>query len=288
MYQERPKRLRENDFGGDTDDPVAIEEGFTKTEAEISAAANRMLHRSSSGSDMLYERRFRAHFGVSPQVAARTWDLLQSRGDPQPDEATIDRFLWGLLLLMVYDVEQVNCTHAAGVDEQTFREWSWHFIDAISYLEADVVGLFACFLSLSALANLTSKFMSQQIIWENRKHGDEGNDCMTSVDGADFRFQAHGKTFYSFKIKKGGLRYLVALCIKTGHIAYIDGPFPAGMMNDLTIFRWGMKGWLGEGERVEADDGYVGEAPQYSVPKASQMIIPSAHYSPASAAGTRQ
>ena len=164
---------------------------------------------------------------------------------------------------MVYDAEQVNCTHAAGVDEQTFREWSWHFIDAISYLEADVVGLFACFLSLSALANLTSKFMSQQIIWENRKHGDEGNDCMTSVDGADFRFQAHGKTFYSFKIKKGGLRYLVALCIKTGHIAYIDGPFPAGMMNDLTIFCWGMKGWLGEGERVEADDGYVGEAPQY-------------------------
>lgn len=146
--EERPKRLRENDFGGDTDDPVAIEEGFTKTEAEISAAANRILHRSSSSSDLLYERRFRAHFGVSPQVAARTWELLQSRGDPQPDEATIDRFLWGLLLLMCYDVEPVNCTHAAGVDEQTFRKWSWHFIDAISFLEADVVGFF-CFLSSS-------------------------------------------------------------------------------------------------------------------------------------------
>jgi hypothetical protein len=53
------------------------------------------------------------------------------------------------------------------------------------------------------------------------------------------------------------------------------------MMNDLTIFRWGMKGWLGEGGRVEADDGY-------DFPKASQMIVPSAHYSLASAAGTRQ
>ena len=190
---------------------------------------------------------------------------------------------------MVYDAEQVNCTHAAGVDEQTFREWSWHFIDAISYLEADVVGLFAGFLSLSALANLSSKFMSQQIIWENRKHGDEGNDCMTSVDGADFRFQAHGKTFYSFKFKKGGLRYLVALCIKTGHIVYIDGPFPAGMMNDLTIFRWGMKGWL---VKVSGSRLMMAMLERHrstsSVPKASQMIIPSAHYSPASAAGTRQ
>jgi hypothetical protein len=55
---ERPKRLRENDFGGYTNDPIAIEEGFTKTEAEIATAANRMLHRSSTGSDLLYERAF--------------------------------------------------------------------------------------------------------------------------------------------------------------------------------------------------------------------------------------
>jgi hypothetical protein len=72
-----------------------------------------------------------------------------------------------------------------------------------------------------------------------------------------------GKLFYSFMYKKSGLRYLVALCIKTGHIVYIDGPFPPGKMNDLTIFRWGIKGWLDEDERVEADDGYVGDAPRY-------------------------
>ena len=61
--EERPKRLRENDFGGDTNDPIAIAEEFTKTVAVIATAGNRMLHRSSTGSDLLYERRFRAHFG---------------------------------------------------------------------------------------------------------------------------------------------------------------------------------------------------------------------------------
>ena len=61
--EERPKRLRENDFGGDTNDTIAIAEEFTKTVAVIATAGNRMLHRSSTGSDLLYERRFRAHFG---------------------------------------------------------------------------------------------------------------------------------------------------------------------------------------------------------------------------------
>jgi hypothetical protein len=46
-----------------------------------------------------------------------------------------------------------------------------------------------------------------------------------------------------------------------------------------------MKGWLGEGERVEADDdGYFGEAPQPQYikwPKASQIIAPSARPQPA-------
>ena len=84
---------------------------------------------------------------------------------------------------------------------------------------------------------------------------------MSSVDGADFRFQASGKWAYSYKYKKSGLRYLVALCIKTGDIVYLDGPFPPGDMNDLSCFRWAMKGFLDEDKRVEADDGYVGEAP---------------------------
>jgi hypothetical protein len=102
-----------------------------------------------------------------------------------------------------------------------------------------------------------------QIVWENRRLGDEGNDCLVSVDGTDCPFQSKRKEFYSFKFRKSGLRYQVAVSIKNGDIVYIDGPFPAGSYNDIKCFCWGLMGWLDENERVEADDGYIGEAPMY-------------------------
>lgn len=42
--------------------------------AEIIDAANLMFHRTGYGSELVFDRRFRAHFGASPQVAAYTWD----------------------------------------------------------------------------------------------------------------------------------------------------------------------------------------------------------------------
>jgi hypothetical protein len=46
--------------------------------------------------------------------------------------------LWGLMLLKLYDNESVNCS-TAGVDETTFRKWSWVFVEAISDLEHQLV-----------------------------------------------------------------------------------------------------------------------------------------------------
>ena len=86
---------------------------------------------------------------------------------------------------------------------------------------------------------------------------------MSSVDCTDCRTQQKGRKFFSFKFRKSGLRYEVALCIKTGWIAWINGPYPCGMYNDLQIFRDSLLSHLGPNERVEADDGYVGEAPQH-------------------------
>ena len=92
---------------------------------------------------------------------------------------------------------------------------------------------------------------------------DKGNDCLMSVDGTDFRIAEHGKKFYSFKFKKSALRYEVALCILTGDIVWINGPYEPGVWNDIAIFRDGIMHHLEDGERVEADDGYLGEAPKY-------------------------
>ena len=92
---------------------------------------------------------------------------------------------------------------------------------------------------------------------------DKGNDCLVSVDGTDFQVPQRDKEFYSFKFRKSALRYKVALCILTGDIVWINCPFPAGKYNDIKIFRNSLIGHLDQGERVEADDGYVGEHPKY-------------------------
>jgi hypothetical protein len=73
-----------------------------------------------------------------------------------------------------------------------------------------------------------------------------------------------GPRFSSHKFaKKSGLRYEVALCILTGDIVWINGPFPCGLFNDISIFRNSLLSNLSANERVEADDGYIGEAPQH-------------------------
>ena len=83
---------------------------------------------------------------------------------------------------------------------------------------------------------------------------DEGNDCMTSLDGADCRTVESGRKFYSHKYKKLAFRYEVALCIKTGQIVWINGPYEAGSWPDINIFRDSLLSHLEENERVEADD----------------------------------
>lgn len=102
----------------------------------------------------------------------------------------------------------------------------------------------------------------KQIVWENRNKMDRGNDCLVSVDGTDFRIAEHGRKFYSHKFKKSGLRYEVCICILTGDIVWINGPYQCGTWPDISIFRDSLKSFLAPNERVEADDGYIGEAPE--------------------------
>ncbi len=55
---------------------------------------------------------------------------------------------------------------------------------------------------------------------------------------------------------KSGLHYEVGLCILTGHIHWINGPFPCGKCK---IFKSSLQSFLEEGERVEANKGYRGD-----------------------------
>ena len=115
---------------------------------------------------------------------------------------------------------------------------------------------------------LLSHFL--KILWENCFRNDAGNDCLISVDGVDFRILGrklkNGKPdpeYCSCKFKAAGLRCEIGLCIRTSDIVWTAGPFKPGICNDIEMFRrpLGLKSSLPDGERVEADDGHVGECP---------------------------
>ena len=83
-----------------------------------------------------------------------------------------------------------------------------------------------------------------------------------SVDCTDCKILQKGRSFASFKFaKKSGLRYEVGVAIMSGQIVWINGGFPCGLYNDLTIFRASLATMLDPQERVEADDGYAAESP---------------------------
>lgn len=69
------------------------------------------------------------------------------------------------------------------------------------------------------------------------------------------------KAFKSHKFEGPGVRYEVAINIRTGDIVWVMGPFPCGDWPDIVIFWFALKYMLEDGERVKADDGYVGEDP---------------------------
>jgi hypothetical protein len=58
----------------------------------------------------------------------------------------------------------------------------------------------------------------------------------------------------------------VAVCIETGRIVWINGPYPCGKYPDITIFRSALINLLAPGEQVEADLGYRGEQDKVKTP----------------------
>lgn len=104
--------------------------------------------------------------------------------------------------------------------------------------------------------------LSKKIIWKNRLAGDATNRCLVTVDGTDFRIQEpspFNRKWYSSKFNGPGVRYEVGICIQSGYIVWIHGPFPCGMMPDIRIFRLKLKDSLLPGEQVVADKGYRGD-----------------------------
>jgi hypothetical protein len=109
--------------------------------------------------------------------------------------------------------------------------------------------------------------------FNSRKKGDVLNDCLMTVDGTDFRVPqketaTKGNAFASHKyVGKSALRYKLGMIILGGGLVWIQGPYPAGKYTDIKIFYKVLHHFLDPGERVKADEGYVGHPDKMKCPQ---------------------
>jgi len=93
-----------------------------------------------------------------------------------------------------------------------------------------------------------------------------------SIDGTDFEIlqqgpAVKGNAFGSHKYAgKSALRYELGIDILAGNLVWVGGPYPAGAWPDIKIFKNELAHLLEPGERVEADNGYVGHPDKIKCP----------------------
>ena len=88
---------------------------------------------------------------------------------------------------------------------------------------------------------------------------DPRQQCKIMVDGTDFHIQEpalFNPKWYSHKFRGPGLRYEIGVCIKTGWIVWVNGPFPAGAWPDQEIAGSGINHHLENNECYVGDGGY--------------------------------
>ena len=98
-----------------------------------------IMKRKKVGSAKIFERRWRSHFGATPQVCSDVWVMLS---DVLLESTKLEHLLWACLFLKMYPTESTACTLSGGVDEKTWRNILWPVIEAIASLEYKVVSRF--------------------------------------------------------------------------------------------------------------------------------------------------
>ena len=82
---------------------------------------------------------FRATFGCHVLIVRSIYKLLYSE-DLLPEGGKLEHLLWALMFLKIYAGFK-DLASRAGVDEQTFKKWSWLFVLAIANLESIMVSV---------------------------------------------------------------------------------------------------------------------------------------------------
>ncbi|CAB9528703.1 unknown protein [Seminavis robusta] len=187
---------------------------------------------------------FRGFFGAPIGIIVILWNMIVPLINMSG--AAPKHVLWALVHLKIYSTANVHRRIVGWPSLVTYRKWTWYILGKIASLKADVIKL------------------------DNRFEGfdiSSGATCLLSVDGIDCMTNEpwpFDTKWYSQKFNGPGVKYEVGVCIKTGHIVWTNGPFPAGK-GDGTICIEGLLNYLAEDEGVEVDAGYKGH-PKFKAP----------------------
>ena len=127
------------------------------------------------------------------------------------------------------------------------------FFDLVEF--GIVTNCHCCSCCMQGLASsVLTFFFSHQIKLSDRFCGDKGRSCLVTVDSTNCPIweprHPFSKTWHSHKLEGAGSRCKVGICIQTGDLVWINGPFRCGTLSDLKMFRQGLKGRLRPGEMV--------------------------------------
>jgi hypothetical protein len=100
-------------------------------------AGNKITKHTTRSSITVGQRRFREHFGTTPQVCSIIWAMLEAQSLHSHDALPI-HMLCALLFLKGYNTESVNRS-LTGFDEKTNRKWQWVYVELIALNLPNVV-----------------------------------------------------------------------------------------------------------------------------------------------------
>ena len=79
--------------------------------------------------------------GTSYSVCSELWNLMELSNKEGTKGAKPKHLFWALLFLKCYCTEAILTRVVGGVDEKTFRKWTWLFVGSIAELKPRVVSV---------------------------------------------------------------------------------------------------------------------------------------------------
>jgi hypothetical protein len=174
-------------------------------------------------------------FGIFPRMCCIVW--VRCRLRQEIPGGGVKHFLSALAFLRVYTTQTCLRSMMGHPSRQVFRTWMWKVVKAIANAFEEVVSEFyyCCFPFFDVYSHFLFASSLLQVVFENRFRNDRRRTCKIIVDCTDCAIfepwpwePGFNRQFVSHKINWAALKYEAGVCIQTGDIVRVNGPFKAG------------------------------------------------------------